>query len=344
LCHGAGAALARGLHYRVDMAMSRMCRDASRAAVRLRGENRARGPVLAALALLATARPADAALAVGAEIEIWVRGDAKPDRDAPERVRSRRYRLDRLPLVEGERRDVQYGDARRYRGIGVRAVLDRYAPDRGMDLAILHFANGMAVPLPFRDTAAMQRLDPFIARAWRPSRDARLGAGVFPPLIHRDASGDRRPIEFGGNKLVVAEPWHPDVPAGEHRTFSPWAHADTLTGIELVVARTYFAQFDAGGDATVQRGLTLFRESCQFCHGARSVGARFGWDLVDSPVILGHRESAAHLYHNVALKPRNAGQLGLMMPALAFLAESDAAALREWLVALAGRPTDGGSP
>jgi mono/diheme cytochrome c family protein len=111
-----------------------------------------------------------------------------------------------------------------------------------------------------------------------------------------------------------------------------------LTGIELVVARRYYAQFDAAGDATVQRGLALFRQLCHFCHGARHVGASFGWDLVDSPVIHGYRESPSHLFHNVALKPRNAGQLGLMMPALPFVAEADAAALRAWLVALSGSP------
>ncbi len=298
---------------------------------------------LALLALVAAARASAAAPPAGAEIEVWVRGDAHPERGAPARLRTRRFNLDRLPLVESERPDAQYGETFRYRGVAVRDLLDRYAPDKPLDLAILHFANGMAIPIPFRDAAAMKRLDPFVARALRSPRRARLQVNGFPPVSHKDASGERRPIEFSGNKLVVAERWHPEVPSGRESEFSPWVYVDTLTGIELVTARAYYARFEAGTEVTVRRGLALFRENCQFCHGVRHVGASFGWDFVDAPAIRGYRESAAHLYHNVAVKPRNAGQLGLMMPALAFLSEPDAAALRDWLTAISDRPTDAGS-
>jgi mono/diheme cytochrome c family protein len=150
--------------------------------------------------------------------------------------------------------------------------------------------------------------------------------------------GDRRPIEFWGNKLVVAERFHPEVAPAAQPGFSPWTHADTLVGIELVAARAYYAQFEVGGDATVQRGLALFRQNCQFCHGVRHVGASFGWDFVDSEAFQRQQESAANLYHNVAHKPQNAGELGLMMPALGFLTEADAGAMREWMRAAAAVP------
>lgn len=39
-------------------------------------------------------------------------------------------------------------------------------------------------------------------------------------------------------------------------------------------------------------------------------------------------------YHNVAYKPQNAAELGLMMPPLAFLTEAAAGDLREWLQAI----------
>jgi mono/diheme cytochrome c family protein len=196
----------------------------------------------------------------------------------------------------------------------------------------------MAIPLPFRDAATMKRLDPFIARGWRLQPGAPIILGKFPAIPKEDVPDDRRPIEFSGNKLVVAERFHPEVAPAAQPGFSPWRHADTLLGIELVAATAYYAQFEVGGDATVQRGLTLFRQNCQFCHGVRDVGARFGWDFVDSEAVQNHQLSAANLYHNVAYKPRNAAELGLMMPALGFLTEADAGAMRAWMQAIANVP------
>jgi mono/diheme cytochrome c family protein len=288
----------------------------------------ARRLVTAIISLLAfgeTSRPATAAPVQGASIEIWVRGSTRAGA-AAERLRPRRLKLDRLALASVDRRDVQYEAVRQYRGIAVSAILKRYGPDNSLDLAILHFANGMAIPLPFRDTATMKRLDPFIAR------------GNFAAIPKKDVQGDRRPIEFSGNKVVVAEPFHPEMDPAAQPGFSPWMYADTLLGIELAAAGSYYSQFEVAGNATVQRGLRLFRQNCQFCHGVRSVGATFGWDFVDSEAIQSQQESAANLYHNVAYKPRNAGDLGLMMPALGFLTEADAGAMREWLRAVATVP------
>ena len=227
-----------------------------------------------------------------------------------------------MPLKKVERYDAQYRRVGRYRGIWLRDVLKKFAPDGSLDLAILHFTNGMAIPLPFRDGATMERLDPFLARA-----------STFPAIPKKDTPFDRRPIEFSGNKLVVADRWHPDV-AGNQPDFSPWAHADTLVGIELVATAPYYAQFEAAGEARVGQGLALFRQSCQFCHGVHHIGATFGWDFVDSPVIYNYEDSAANLFHNVAHKPQNAAELGLMMPPLAFLTESAAGDLRQWLQAI----------
>jgi mono/diheme cytochrome c family protein len=296
---------------------------------------------MAGLALLmfsAPSRPAMAAPAPGDSVDIWVRGATDQDSDRAGRTGQRRIKLDRLPLTDVERRDAQYEDVRRYRGIPLSEILKRYAPDKSLDLAILHFANGMAVPVPFRDAAIMKRLDPFIARGWRLRRGGPLKVGAFPAIAKTDVPDDPRPIAFQGNKLVVAERWHPDVAPGSQPGFSPWAHVDTLVGIELVVASAYFAQFDIGSEATVQRGGALFRQNCQFCHGVRRVGARFGWDFVDAGTIFNYQQSAAHLYHNAAYKPRNAAELGLMMPALNFLKEEDAVAIRAWLQAIAKGP------
>ncbi len=271
--------------------------------------------------------PAGAETKQGSTIEIWARGTDRPDQPSSRHERSSQVNLDKARLQSAERYDAQYARAGRYRGIPVKTLLDRYAPDRSLDLAILHFANGMAVPLPFRDEIAMKRLSPFIARG-----------GRFPAIPKKEAPFDRRPIQFSGNKLVVADSWHPDVLPESQPAFSPWTHVDTLVGIEIVSAASYYAQFEAGGEARVGRGLTLFRQSCQFCHGVHQIGATFGWDFADSPAISDYEDSAANLYHNVAYKPRNAGELGLMMPPLSFLSEAAAGDVRQWLQAVGGLP------
>ncbi len=278
--------------------------------------------------MLAMATPQAAATPdVGTRIEVWIRGDGQPGDQGPPHESSRLVRLDQMRLTRVERYDAQYGRLGRYRGIWLRDVLSKFAPDASLDLAILHFTNGMAIPLPFRDSATMERLAPFIARA-----------STFPAIPKKDTPLDRRPIEFAGNKLVVADQWHPDVAPGTQPGFSPWAHADTLVGIELVATAPYYAQFKAAGDAPVVQGLTLFRQSCQFCHGVRHVGATFGWDLVSSPIMDRYQDSPANLFHNVAYKPRNAAELGLMMPPLAFLTEAAAGDIRQWLGAIGQSP------
>jgi mono/diheme cytochrome c family protein len=273
----------------------------------------------------------------GRFVEVWVRGAGGPSNAPPEHARSRRVDLDRAASRVVERYDAQYDRVARYRGVPLGALLTGFAADAGLDLAILHFANGMAIPVPFRDRTAMVRLDPFVARAYTPDRRQPLDR-AFPPIRREGAVPDPRPTEFFGNKLVVAERWHPEVARQTEAAFSPWTRADTLVDVELVASAPYYAQFDVGGEPPVQRGLALFRANCQFCHGARHVGAAFGWDFVDSPTVYDAQSSAANLYHSIAYRPRNATELGLLMPALGALTEEDASHLQRWLQAIATRP------
>ena len=124
---------------------------------------------------------------------------------------------------------------------------------------------------------------------------------------------------FSGNKLVVAVLWHPAVAAAAQPAFSPWRHTDTLTGIELVAAQAYYRQFDVGGGDMVQRGQAVFQQSCQFCHGVRKVGAKFGWDFVEPTPIWSYHRPAKNLFLHVAYKPLDAAERGLMMPAMRFM-------------------------
>jgi mono/diheme cytochrome c family protein len=285
-------------------------------------------------ALAAFSRSVNAGPVDGRVVDIWVRGHDARGSAAPPRGRSRRLDLDRLPLVTVERYDAQYERVGRYRGASLSEILRDFSPDEGLDLAVLHFSNGMAVPIAFRDRAVMARLDPFIARAFLPPTKGRLATKPFPPI--ESSLVNRRSIAFSGNKIVVSDSWHPEVATATG--FSPWARVDTLVSVELVASRPYYGQFDVGGDPALRRGLALYRESCQFCHGARHVGASFGWDFVDSPPLYDSQSSAANLYHHVAYKPRNATDLGLLMPALGFMTEEEAGDLQRWLRAIATRP------
>jgi len=149
---------------------------------------------------------------------------------------------------------------------------------------------------------------------------------------------------FSGNKIVVAVLWHPAVAAAAQPTFSPWRHTDTLTGIELVSSKAYYLQFAVGGDDFVPRGQAVFQQSCQFCHGVRKVGAKFGWDFVEpAPIWTVHRQPK-NLFLHVAYKPLDAAERGLMMPAMRFMSQDDAALLWRWLKAVASNPTPAYAP
>ena len=295
-------------------------------------------------------------------IDIWVRADDPLDHtrggtaaralartDEAPRARTLRLDLDRLPLVDVQRVDAQYGGIHLFRGLPLQSALERFAPEPTLDLAILHFANGMAIPLPFRDAATMKRLDPFIARGMRTTPTGPMRLAAFPEIAKPNAATaatatagtkaiDVRPIAFTGNKLVVAEAWHPAMSPAAQSSFSPWAHADTLTSIELVAAEPYYHQFEVGGDASVHQGLAIFRQSCQFCHGARKVGANFGWDFVEPTPIYSYHKPVRNLFYHVAYKPLDAAERGLMMPAMRFMTEADATLLWHWLRAVASRP------
>ena len=285
------------------------------------------------------AKPAPAPpAAASSSIDIWIRGGGPLQGDSAPRARSQSVSLDALPLVDSQRFDAQYGASHAFRGIPLANVITSFAPDPALDVAILHFANGMAVPLPFRDAAAMKRLDPFIARGMETHAKGPVRAAFFTEIRRKGSTEDPRPIVFSGNKLVVAVLWHPAVAAAAQPAFSPWRHTDTLTSIELVASRPYYGQFDVGGGAWAERGLALFKESCQFCHGVRKVGARFGWDFVEPTPIYSYRKPTRNLFLHVAYKPLDAAERGLMMPAMRFMSEDDAALLWQWLKAVATKP------
>lgn len=279
--------------------------------------------------------PAAAHAEHGGRVEIWTRAPGQyAVASAPARLRVVTVALDRVATHEVTRSDAQYDKASHpYRVVDVEELLRGYGAPVSCDVALLHFDNGMVIPLPFRDRAAMERLHPAVARAMY--RDGKWSTS-FPSIAKKDTEVDARPIQFDGNKLVVADSWHPDVAPIAGASFSPWLHADSLSGIELVAGAAYLGQLDV--DEKTQPGFALYRQSCQFCHGARNVGAAFGWDFVDPLPIYQYRKTNVSLYYHVHYRAWNKGERGLMMPPLAFITEDDAGALLKWLEAIGTKP------
>jgi len=298
--------------------------------------------VIPTFSTAAAAAPASAA--PPSRIEIWVRGAGATQGDQAPQGRSQRVDLDALRLVDAKRFDPQYGGLRAVRGIALASLIDTFAPDASLDLAILHFANGMAVPVAFRDAETMKRLDPFIARGMETHAGGPVRVGFFPDIRRKGSTEDPRPIVFSGNKIVVAALWHPAVSAAAQPAFSPWRHTDTLTSIELVASKPYYLQFAVGGDDLVQRGQAVFQQSCQFCHGIRKVGAKFGWDFVEPAPIWSLHRPSKNLFLHVAYKPLDAAERGLMMPAMSFMSQADAELLWHWLKAVATKPLPAYAP
>ena len=293
------------------------------------------------VALAGIDQSANAAPAPGngtSTIDIWVRKPGATGAGGAARDRAQSLNVDTLPLSEANRVDVQYHGAFVYRGIDLQQIIQTYGPPAGSDLALLHFSNGMQIPLAFRDADLMNRLTPFLARGIRLGPKRPLQIGRFPK-VSRPRSGfvDARPIIFGGNKLVVADRGHPDVPPAAGEVLSPWAEADTLTGIEFVSRSAYYAQFEIDPDPVVKVGEQLFTQSCQFCHGVRQTGAGYGWDFVDPTPVAEYR-GARNFFLHVKYKPLDAGARGLRMPALSYMSENDAQSIWLWLKAVAQRP------
>jgi mono/diheme cytochrome c family protein len=259
-------------------------------------------------------------------IEVWVR----PPAGAPDRGVVARVDPARLTVREEARFDLQYGAKLRFRGLPLKVLLAELEPPRGTDAAVLHFRNGMAVPVPLAAPP-----DVWLAVALADEKGA--WSADFPPVYKGGADRDRRPIRFEGNKLVAATPDHPDVPARLRDSgFTPWRHADSLAGVEFVDRAAYDAQFDVSPAA--HEGYAVFLGTCRFCHGARHVGASLGWDFVEPLPAAEYRATAANLLDHVTIRASDAPERGLMMPAIAAFTPEDAAAVHAWMKALAAQP------
>jgi hypothetical protein len=282
--------------------------------------------IVMSLVQLAFAAPASAPPA-GQLIDIWVR----PSGDAPRKPIS--VDLSSKPKLEVTREDLQYDGAKaKYRGVPLRSLLELVERPGRNDLALLHFKNGMIVPLPIDDLELMKALDPFVATELQVND---LWIPTFPMVTKKGADQrDVRPLKFGFNKLVVGSKIHPYT-TRESQTdgFSPFFFGDSLTGIELVRAENWYRQFDVGSTEAERRGFQVFKSHCQFCHASREVGGRYGIDFMKpKPVV--ERIGIQDLFLHVRYRDLNAPETGQMMPFFKDVQKDDVTALHAWLTAL----------
>jgi mono/diheme cytochrome c family protein len=271
-------------------------------------------------------------ISLAESIELW--------RSANDRDRVRIH-PDKLSWVERELPDLQYGKTLKFRGVELSTLLDKVRATEGEDLALLHFVNGMVIPIRLFDGEAQRRMNVFVAFEVSGKEEPFTSefSRVFPPVAKAGAEKrDRRPIRFEGNKVVVAGGWHPQVAPNAAARFSPWKYVDSLEGIELAQERAYVNGFRAASKEGAS-GFEVFQGRCQFCHGVRNVGAKYGWDFVE-PVPLSQHRSPKSLALHVRYREGDAPERGLMMPAFPELKDQDLQAVWTWvnLLAKQGEP------
>ena len=263
---------------------------------------------------------------------MWVRtpgdyGQGSP----PAPTAEKQVELSSLGLSDIEHMDVQYEGSFRFRGVSLRKLIDAYNPPNTVDTALLRFKNGMIIAMPLRDEAAWSKLDPIVAVAIH--ADDSKPPTTLPNISRRvEDYVDVRAITFSGNKIVVKDRWHSQVPAAMSDVFSPWTQADTLVAIEFVHNVAYLRQFNP--DPSQGAGHDLFSQTCVFCHGARKVGASFGWDFVKHYDMYKYTESGRRLFHHMKYRATSETYRGALMPALKFVTEDQAEKLWLWLRAI----------
>lgn len=236
-----------------------------------------------------------------------------------------------LKLEDRTSVDVQLGGERTFRGVSLKTILTVAAQRTAAeDTALLHFKNGMLVPVPL-DEAMLARLDLFVARAIKD------GTGKFQErfdnVVHeRSPWMEQRAITFGTNKLVAKDPFHPALGATTTK-FTPWAHVDTLTGVELVNGAAWGRTLRVSEDPRVLQGVGVFEQRCQFCHGVRGTGSSFGWDFVKPIPVHTWRDAESLLYH-VKFRKLTGAEQGLLMPPQPDTTIDEVRALWEWMKAV----------
>jgi mono/diheme cytochrome c family protein len=257
----------------------------------------------------------------GMTMPVWVRARGDHSGDAPPHLAEIRVPLE--PTVRKHCYDQQYGRAATFEGVALTKIIRDYGAPKGVDAAILHFANEMIVLVRLNELTV---LNAFLAFALCNMTECR---GDLPPVENKDDYYvDRHPLRFATNKLVVSK---------AANGFSPFRYTSTLVGIELVDGRAYERQFEVADTPGVRAGLTAFTQRCRSCHGVRGVGATLGWDFV-KPFPLYTYRSPRSLSKHVRFRENDAPAKGIMMPTFPDMDDRTVKALWDLLEAFAKYP------
>lgn len=226
--------------------------------------------------------------------------------------------------------DGQYQKEETYKVVRLLDILDLYKPTvAGSDLLLLHFQNGMIIPLPLDDTTGF-RDKIYVATAIKVEKS---WTSEFPAVTRNDpVLRDPRPLRFCGNKLVVVKPLSFRL-AEQNRTlsqFTPWRHVDSLVGVELADKRAYYEQFNIGKSAQASAGFQVFKNRCQFCHGVQRIGAELGWDYA-GPIPAFEKRQPDSLFLHVKYEKVEQFRLGTIMPSQPDMQKDEANSLWLWL-------------
>ncbi len=282
----------------------------------------------------------------GRYVHLWTRAPGLYDDGRSHSQKSRkRLDLDRFKNHEKKLFDLQYGKTFSFRGVELERIIKSYKVPRGNDLALLHFENGMLIPVPLeQNLATLKKLNIFIAR--RIKVDEKSKFTVEFPMISHDTIEfkDPRPMIFSKNKIVIENPWHPYVKVQlepkqttkqltppKQGEFTPWLHGNSLKAIEFVNEDAYDKQFLAKNED--RSGFEIFKKRCQYCHGVRQVGADFGWDFLD-PLPIYKQRKPAHLYNMVKFMFHDQMTRGLLMPNQKDVEKGEMSQLWLWLRSL----------
>ena len=222
--------------------------------------------------------------------------------------------------------DSQYGQKRSYLAISLKKILAGRKMGKAVDTALLHFQNGMLIPVSI---AKIMENPSKIHLAIAIKNASGVFSKTFPRLRKPNKLvRDPRPLRFKDHKLVVSDS---AIFLKKTVKINPFRYADSLKAIELINENAYLHQFAVPG---AKKGHAAFANRCQFCHGARDIGASYGWDFVLPLPLYKKRDINSLMYHIKYIK-QDALAMGLMMPQQKDVSKKEVAHIWEFLKASA---------
>jgi len=266
---------------------------------------------------------------------IWTRKNGVyAENENPDKLKPKTYNLKKLKKTTVKLFDIQYGAEKNYRGFWLDTLIAKYPAPPSGDLILLHFANGMIIPLP-ADPAARRAQKVFVALeiAETPGQ----WQGDFKTVEKKSLTfKSPLPINFSGNKVVISSKTYTALGSETYAAgdFLPWLQTNSLTGVEYANREAYYKQFNFGVTPDVTAGQRVFERRCQFCHGVQKIGASYGWDYVTPLKIYEKRQPQDLYYHAKYPKAKNA-YFDTQMPNQQGFTLAEAQSLWKWMKAAA---------